>query len=471
MFSTLRRRLTLSHALPLIIIMPLIGIALVYVLETQVLLANLSASLTSQAVILAELTTGLPFVWFDPEVAQAFVNRVEPRLEARVYLIDAESHLLASTEPADQEYLGEKIDRPGLQDALKGKLTARVTYDSTLRAEVTSVLVPVFTSDGSLLGVLSLSTPIPGGVEGFQRVRFLVGGILAAGLVLGALMGRFLAITVERPVREVAGGIVRLAHGEKLQSLPETGPDELRMLVRNFNTLVERQRDLEQARRQLVANLVHELGRPLGAMRSAIQALQAGADRGESLRRELFDGIQAEIERLGGLLEDLAHLQDSALGPLELNRQTISVEDWLNNVLGPWREDARRKGLEWEVQISKDLPRMTLDPDRMAQAVGNLLSNAIKYTPAGGRIRVSACAEAGELRIRVFDTGPGIEPQEQDRIFTPFFRGRAGGRFPQGMGLGLSIARDLVTAHGGQIEVSSAPGQGAQFTIRLSISP
>ena len=470
MLSTLRRRLTLSHALPLIVVIPLIGIALVYVLQTQVLLANLSASLTSQAVILGELTTGLPFVWFDPQVAQTFVERVGPRLDAEVYLIDPESKLLASTDPAVQGRLGQPVDLPGLSDALAGHLSVKVAYNGAARAEVTSVLVPVLAPDRSLLGVLSLSTPVPGGFEGFQRVRNLVVGILGIGLVVGALMGRILAINLERPVREVTQGIVRLAHGEKLQPLSEAGPEELRTLIRNFNSLVERQRDLEQARRQLVANLVHELGRPLGAMRSAIQALQAGADRGESLRRELLEGIEEEIERLRRLLEDLAHLQDSALGALELNRRPVAIQDWLGVILGPWREDAQRKGLAWESRIPDSLPSVSLDPDRMAQALGNLLSNAIKYTPTGGGIFVSAGVEGGETWIRVSDTGPGIDLQEQEQIFSPFFRGRAGGRFPQGMGLGLSIARDLVVAHGGRIEVSSTPGKGSQFTLWLPLS-
>jgi signal transduction histidine kinase len=123
----------------------------------------------------------------------------------------------------------------------------------------------------------------------------------------------------------------------------------------------------------------------------------------------------------------------------------------------------------WQSNIPAEMPVISADPDRLAQAVGNLVSNAIKYTPPQGSITVSAGSQAGEVWLRVTDTGPGIAAEEQARIFAPFYRGPVAGRFPQGMGLGLSIARDLVTAHDGRLTVESAPGSGSQFTIWLPV--
>ena len=115
------------------------------------------------------------------------------------------------------------------------------------------------------------------------------------------------------------------------------------------------------------------------------------------------------------------------------------------------------------------MPVIQADADRLAQAVGNLVSNAIKYTPPGGVITVSAGTKDSESWVRVSDTGPGIPVNEREKIFQPFYRGGQGHRFPQGMGLGLSIARDLATAHGGRIELESTPGLGSQFTIWLPL--
>jgi signal transduction histidine kinase len=140
-------------------------------------------------------------------------------------------------------------------------------------------------------------------------------------------------------------------------------------------------------------------------------------------------------------------------------------------VLAPWREAARKKGLRWESQVPTHLPTLQADADRLARALGNLVSNAIKYTPSRGIVSVEAGADNEAIWIRVSDTGPGITPEEQARIFTPFYRGRQAGRFPRGMGLGLTIARDLVVAHGGRLEVESTPGQGSRFTMWVPLTP
>jgi signal transduction histidine kinase len=241
------------------------------------------------------------------------------------------------------------------------------------------------------------------------------------------------------------------------------------LLLQAFNTLVERLRTLEQNRRQLLANLVHEIGRPLGALHSAVQALMGGADEDTSLRQELLAGMDEELGRLRHLLDDLARLHDQVLGTLELHRQPVALGDWLPRLLAPRGAAARDKGLHWEVVIPADLPTLEIDRDRLGQAVGNLVSNATKYTPPKGTVSISAGVENGQVWIRVSDTGPGIAPKEQVHIFTPFYRGRSARRFPQGMGVGLSIARNLAIAHGGRIEVKSAPGQGSDFTLWIPV--
>jgi signal transduction histidine kinase len=123
--------------------------------------------------------------------------------------------------------------------------------------------------------------------------------------------------------------------------------------------------------------------------------------------------------------------------------------------------------LHWGATVPGDLPVVTIDPDRLAPAIGNLLSNAIKYTPAGGNVEVTAGATQQEVWITVADTGPGIAPEEQASVFEAFYRSDRERRFPQGLGLGLTIARDLVIAHGGTLELESKPGEGSRFTVRL----
>jgi signal transduction histidine kinase len=154
---------------------------------------------------------------------------------------------------------------------------------------------------------------------------------------------------------------------------------------------------------------------------------------------------------------------------LELNRAPVQLNEWLVSTLSPWEAAARQKGLVWKLEVPPDLPVVRIDPDRMAQALGNILSNAIKFTPPGGKVSTSVDFEGGQLSIQVGDSGPGIPLDEQEKIFQPFIRGSQGRRIVEGMGLGLSIAREIILAHGGEIKLESSPGMGSRFTLQIPI--
>jgi len=202
---------------------------------------------------------------------------------------------------------------------------------------------------------------------------------------------------------------------------------------------------------------------------SALQALRAGADEDATLRRELLAGVDAGLGRMRRLLDDLARLHDRVNGDRELVRQAVALGDWLPPLLTPWREAAQARGLHWGATLLTDLPTMIIDPDRIGQALGNVLSNAVKYTPPDGTVMVTAGVTSADVWVRVCDSGPGIAAEDLERIFTPFYRGRFAQRFADGMGLGLTIARDLLIAHGGQLEIESAPGQGSRCILRLPL--
>lgn len=471
MFHTLRRRLILSHSLPLLVIIPIMGIALVYVLETQVLLTEIAEELTGDARLIAELSRVQSDLWDDPDQAEAFVSILSRYLTARIMLLDSAGRLLASSDPADSPREGQPIDHLALAQVLAGEIAVHRTYSRQLHVEVVDVLAPVFGPEQQVVGVIRLSHRLATIQEQFLRLRYVIVGVLLGGAAVGIALGWVLAMNLERPLARVTQAVDGLARGEKLIPLAERGPEEIQLLLRAVNTLVERLRSLEQARQHLLANLVHELGRPLGALLAAIHALLDGADEDAALRRELLTGMVEELGRLRRLLDDLAHLHDQVLGTLELDLQLTTLSDWLSRLLVTWRERAQRKGIHWHADIPATSPTLKIDPDRLAQVVGNLLSNAIKYTPSGGTVSVTTGIEREAVWIRVSDTGPGIAPEEQAQIFTPLYRGRQSGRFPQGMGLGLSIANDLVVAHSGRLTVDSTPGRGSHFTLWLPRSP
>jgi len=318
-----------------------------------------------------------------------------------------------------------------------------------------------------VVGFVCLTRTFDGAASPFVRLREFVAAMLVVELLLGAAAGLVLARQIERPIQRVVAAVTAIADRAAVEPLSATGPKEIRHLSMAVNRLAERLCQLEELRRRAFANIVHELGRPLGAVRSAIHALRQGAGDDRSIREELLAGVEDEIIRMQPLLDDLTQLHAQVLGTPQLTRRQVALGGWLASLIVPWRTAALAKGLAWQATIDPNLPIVDIDPDRLAQAVGNLFSNAIKYTPPGGSITLSAGANEHEIWIAVADTGSGIAAEECERVFEPFYHSIQQRRFPQGLGLGLTIARELVAAHGGSITLTSAPGVGSRFTIHL----
>jgi signal transduction histidine kinase len=469
MFRSLRARLMLSHAIPLLIILPIMGVVLTNLIETRVLLPSLSKALETNAILLANVTGDEPTLWTNPAFAEYYLTHIRQNINARVMFLSPGGQLLASSDPTQTPLLGAILDFEGVAKAKTGQVASYIYYNINSPSEVIDVFVPVISQNQQLIGILRMSYTYNTIYTELMQSRYVIFGILAIGLLVGITLGWSLALNLTRPIHQVTQAINDLAHGNRQGQLIEQGPEEIQLLARSFNSLTERLSNLEKARRQLLANLVHELGRPLGALRSAIQALAGGAGQDPKLLQDLTTGMDDEAARLQRLLEELAHLHDQVLGTLELDYQTLELSEWLPKVLRPWQEAAQEKHLVWQTEIPSNLPVISADSLQLASAVENLVSNAIKYTSAGGTISIKAGNDDSEISISVKDTGLGIAMTEQNKVFEPFYRGNQGRRFKQGMGLGLTIARDLVEAHGGKISLESEPGVGSQFTIHLPL--
>ncbi|MEJ2749671.1 MAG: ATP-binding protein [Anaerolineae bacterium] len=466
MLKSLRNRLVLSHLLPSLIIIPLMGVLLIYAIESQILLPTLTRELRGDALLLAEVLRNRPEAWQDPETAQSTLSQIAPDLNARSMLLDNAGGILASSNPADANRVGTippvMSDLPAEQS---NQVTTIVDYNARLNGEVIDIIVPIMDAKQQIMGWIRMTYEYDTVYEQLFQFRFLLGAILLVALLAAIIVGYILALNISTPVQYVAEAIYDLAQGDQHEPLPLTGPEEIDLQIRAVNFLVARLDNLEKARRQLLANLIHELGRPLGALRSGLQALLRGAKQDPELLDELLMGMDEETARLQKLLEDLAHLHDQVLGTLELDRQDLELSRWLPRIVQPWRAAAQEKEQQLVTAVPPDLPTTTADPTRLAQAIGNLVSNAIKYTSNGGTITVSAGTQKHEIWIRVSDNGPGIPLEEREKVFEPFFRGVQERRIKQGMGLGLSITRDVVIAHGGRLELVSQPGKGSHFTI------
>lgn len=470
MFRTLRSRVIWSQVLPILLVLPVMGIVLIYTLEKQILIPRLAQTLQGDSRLLAEITSAEFELWGNPILFEQMVSRVQLDPAIQVMFLDNHGYLLYSSDPNDAPKVGMLVLSPGVDAARAGQEIVLTTYSIfQVRDVLIDVYEPVTDSSNEVVGIVRLAYRVESLYETFGEMRWEIGLVVALAMAISLVIGSILAISITRPVRQVTQAIYDLASGRRSDPLEERGPDELRSQAQAVNYLLEQLHSLEKARKQLLANLVHELGRPLGAVRSAIHALQNGAEKDPILYQDLTHGMDEETGRLQRLLEEVAGLYDQAMGGMELNLRRVDLTGWLGGVLSPWQSAAVEKGLNWQAEIAPDLPVVTLDADRMAQVLGNLLSNAVKYTRSGGAVRFIAQVVQENLVFRVEDTGAGIQPDEVDKVSQPFFRGEQGKRIKQGMGLGLTIALEITRAHDGTLEISSHPGEGSQFTVRIPI--
>ena len=463
--NSLRSRLILSHILPILIIVPLATVALMYAVDTQALLSSLTESLNERANLIVEILEEQVGVWDDPEAAEVIISGIGYQMPGQIYLLKPDGALLASSPSQTDNLIDVRIERDALQAAQDG-LSSQVISYYWLQPSA-KVLVPVLDAKQEVIGIVAASQTLDDIGTRLNRSRSIVLVILLVELLIGILIGYFLARRLEKPIGQAAKGVIDIAQGVEIKPVPVQGPDEIKKLSESVNLLAERLRELESTRRQSFANIVHEIGRPLGAILAAVNVLLNDTGEDPEIRKELLQGIDGEVKRMQPLLDDLALLHGQVTGSLYLKKKDVPMSDWLPSILIPWRAAAAEKGLNWDTYIPLNLPTLSIDPERMAQVFGNLLNNAIKYTPPEGTVAVTACADSKKTWVRISDTGPGILPDEQELVFDAFYRSTQERRFPQGLGLGLTIARDIVEAHDGYLELVSSEGEGSQFTVYL----
>ena len=289
----------------------------------------------------------------------------------------------------------------------------------------------------------------------------------AAALLVSVALGTLLAWRATRPLRAVSDTTRRiLATGDLSARVP--GPDgsgELALLVRQLNTLLDKNAAHVRVLRETLDNLAHDLRTPLTRLRGTAELAlrQDGADPAEA-RAALADCVD-ESDRVLKLLEALLDISAAEAGALKLNRDRIDLRTLTERAADLYREVAEEK----KITIALDQPdavELAADAVRLGQAVNNLVDNALKYTPAGGRVALAMRNEPRAAIITVTDNGPGVPAGEREAIFRRLYRGDAS-RSQRGLGLGLSMVKAIVEAHGGTVSVDDAPAGGARFTVRL----
>ncbi len=328
--------------------------------------------------------------------------------------------------------------------------------------------------DGEIVGYLlppDLTHAMPSGTPEQQFISRVRSALLFSALValtVALVLGLLLFRSIVAPLNVLTRASQAIAAGDLSARAPVRGNHEIAQLAAAFNQMAESLERAERARRNQTADIAHELRTPLTVLQGTLEAM---ADGVYPLDRENVLLALSQVRTLARMVEDLRLLALSDAGELHLYARPLDLHNFLCRFLEGYRSKAREKGITLHLEVPDRLPPVQADRDRLSQIVGNLLSNALRYVPQGGKVVIRAEEGAGEIRISVSDDGPGIPARELPHLFERFWRGdKARRRATGGSGLGLTIAKSLVEAHGGRIWVESEEGKGTTFTFTLPIA-
>ena len=334
----------------------------------------------------------------------------------------------------------------------------------------------------SLLGSLLLLALMLAGA----RAMFLSGHdltVLLTMLLFAALLAIGLSLLSAGPlasrIERVRAGTAQLASGKLDTTLPADGHDEIAHLADDFNRMAaalrqatQRERDMEQARRDLIAAVSHDLRTPLASVRALIEAVADGVAADDETETRYLRSAQNEIGHLGKLVDDLFELAQIDAGVLRLTLERASLHDLISDTLSSFQPHAEQRGVRLVGEVAGDVDPVLMNPPKLQRVLHNLIANALRHTPTDGTIFLRAEPRGPLVAVEVSDTGEGIPADDLPHIFERSFRGERSRPRPSiegtpGAGLGLTIARGLIEAHGGTISVASESGKGARFCFTL----
>ncbi|MEE8419069.1 MAG: ATP-binding protein [Dehalococcoidales bacterium] len=296
---------------------------------------------------------------------------------------------------------------------------------------------------------------------------FLLWGALIA-VVIGLIMTFFLSRRILAPVRTLSSAARRLGQGDFSQRVEVADKGELGELADTFNSMATDLERAEQLRRNMVADVAHELRTPLSNLRGYLEATRDGVVRPDAKTMRLLD---EEASLLSRLVDDLQELSLAEAGELKMAIEPQDITELIKKTAEATREQAETKGISLTIDLPEILPAVSIDSQRTAQVLRNLLENALAHTASGDSITIDASRQDEWVEVSVSDTGKGISQEELANIFERFYRvDKSRSRSTGGSGLGLTIARRLIEAQGGRITARSEPGKGSRFSFSVPVS-
>lgn len=401
---------------------------------------------------------------------------------ALLVIVDQNGHQLLCNPPAgfNSQFCSEAAIAQSAAQALQGSEVDGHLESSGFKGLYVSV--PLYDANGNhqLIGALLIAQPEASPQRFLSNVTQ---AILLAGLLIGVavvLFSLLLARRLTRPLESLTAAVERMKEGDYSQRVdPPPVQDELGRLAQTFNAMADRieadvaeLRRQDQIRRDMIANIAHDLATPLTAIQGFSEALADEVIQEPGARKDTAQLIAREVQRLRRLVADIQHMTLLESGRARLDLAPLDLAVLVDETLAVIEPECAQAGITLQNTIDPRTPPVLADSDRITQVLLNLIDNARRHTPAGGTITVGARRLGRMLEVWIRDTGVGIDPIDLPHIFERFYRAdraRSGGR--GGSGLGLTIVKAIVTAHGGTVAAESTPGKGTCIRFTLPLAP
>lgn len=361
---------------------------------------------------------------------------------------------------------GKKITTPDVKQAIQlGEESTFVGRDPATGVRILAVSHPLF-YEKKTIGILRYSSS----VEALDAELASIHGwaLLPGGLVILLVIGvsLFLARGLVRPIQNLTGAAHHMAQGDFSVRASVERSDELGTLAVTFNHLAQEVQRNERLQNEFIASISHELRTPLTSIKGWSETLLTGDPTEKQETRQGLEIIYKETDRMILLVEELLDFSRYKAGRMELYRERFDINRLLAEIMEQFGVRAREKNID--LQMGKQTPKLIINGDynRLKQVLINILDNALKFTASGGQVRVLSSQQDGMLLLQIRDNGVGIREEDLPHVTKQFYKGESRGA---GSGLGLSIAREIVTMHGGDLTVQSTPGQGTTVSVRLPI--
>lgn len=347
--------------------------------------------------------------------------------------------------------------------ALKGPVTFEFTPPGSSRSYLAAAEPVRLEPESEALGAIVVAKPRTELRDQWLPLVLRLAAAFGVGALLAGLLSWWLSRKITGPVLALSSAADEIASGNYAVRVPAGGGgDEISHLSVRFNEMAARLAATEERERQFLMSVSHELRTPLTAIKGHVDAIRDGLFDDPELERASLDVVAGETIRLERLVGDVLDLAKLNAHRFTVYAQEVDLGALVEQAHASFGEEARRRGIDFQLDDDSDAPTIVTDGDRVLQVITNLLANAFRWTPDGGNVSLGSATVNGVVHIDVRDTGPGIPPDERERIFVPFIS-----RDNHGTGLGLPIARELAHALGGRIELESTVGEGSRFRLVL----